>query len=128
MRRVVAWAKEWPHGSELAEVELEHARLTATGVAIGADPVPYRLDYRLETTPGLLHQRLRVDARGDGWRRALDLDRDADGTWSVRALHEGDSGMAPPGGDARLLDGALDCDLGLSPLLNTLPVLRHGLL
>ncbi|MEU8294255.1 putative glycolipid-binding domain-containing protein [Streptomyces pseudogriseolus] len=25
------------------------------------------------------------------------------------------------------LDGALDCDLGLCPLTNTMPVLRHGL-
>ncbi|MCM1966463.1 putative glycolipid-binding domain-containing protein [Streptomyces sp. G1] len=25
------------------------------------------------------------------------------------------------------LDGALDCDLGLRPMTNTMPVLRHGL-
>jgi hypothetical protein len=33
-----------------------------------------------------------------------------------------------PGGDLALVAGALDCDLGLSPLTNTMPVLRHGLL
>ena len=31
------------------------------------------------------------------------------------------------GGDTAPLTGALDCDLGLSPLTNTMPVLRHRL-
>jgi len=36
--------------------------------------------------------------------------------------------MAAPGGDISPLPEALDCDLGLSPLTNSLPVLRRGLL
>src|SRR4051812_27105841 len=128
MRRVVAWTKEDPHGAELAEVELGADRLTATGVAVGADPVPYRLDFRLATGPGWTHVRLEAETRGDGWTRAVEVERDARGAWSVRARHDGRSALAPPGGDAAALDGALDCDLGLSPLLNTPPVLRHGLL
>jgi len=34
----------------------------------------------------------------------------------------------PPPGRFDDLDGALDCDLGLSPLTDSMPVLRHGLL
>jgi hypothetical protein len=40
----------------------------------------------------------------------------------------GDAPLPPPGGDFQLLSGALDCDLGLSPLTNSMPVLRHALL
>jgi hypothetical protein len=128
MRRVVAWTKEGPHGAELAEIELGADALTATGVAVGADPVPYRLDYRLTTGPGWTHAQLHAEARGEGWSRAVELERTASGAWSVRATHEGEAGFGPPGGEPGALAGAIDCDLGLSPLLNTPPVLRHGLL
>jgi hypothetical protein len=43
-------------------------------------------------------------------------------------LAEGDVDLPPAGADPATLAGALDCDLGLSPLTNTMPVLRHGLL
>jgi hypothetical protein len=128
MRRVIAWTKEGPHGAELAEVELGADGLRATGVAIGADPVPYRLDYRLETGPGWVHRRLHAETRGAGWSRELELERAVTGAWSVRARGSGELALAAPGGDPAALAGALDCDLGLSPLLNTPPVLRHGLL
>jgi hypothetical protein len=36
--------------------------------------------------------------------------------------------MPAPGGDMNAVDKALDCDLALSPLTNSMPVLRHGLL
>ncbi len=36
--------------------------------------------------------------------------------------------MAAPGGDMSPFTETLDCDLGLSPLTNSMPVLRHGLL
>ncbi|MEP7023711.1 MAG: putative glycolipid-binding domain-containing protein, partial [Actinomycetota bacterium] len=64
-------------------------------------------------------------------RRQLDLHRDADGRWQVEVSAEGDEnagGMPPPGGDPAGFAAALDCDLGLSPLTNTMPVRRHGLL
>ena len=35
--------------------------------------------------------------------------------------------MPAAGGDLSGLTDALDCDLGLSPLTNSMPVLRHGL-
>jgi hypothetical protein len=127
-RHSIAWLKEEPFGVEHADVSLSANRLAATGVAIGSAPAPYRLDYRLLTRRGFVTSRLRVSTRGDGWRRELDLRRSPAGIWSATTLSEGLGAHAPPAVDLDSLDGALDCDLGLSPITNTMPVLRHGLL
>ena len=113
--QAVAWVKDDPFGVEFARVRLSADHLTATGVAIGTDPAPYRLDYTLETGEGFVTSRLQVTAESEEGRRALDLRRSAEGRWSA---------------DVELPDlaGALDCDLGLSPLTNSMPALRHGLL
>lgn len=126
--RAVAWAKEEPFGVEFAEVSLSPHRLSAVGVAVGAEPEPYRLDYTIETRRGFVTSRLQVVTRGQGWRRHLDLRRTTAGTWSAEVATEGDAPLPSPGGNVELLDQALDCDLGLSPLTNTMPVLRCGLL
>jgi hypothetical protein len=128
LRYALAWAKEDPAGAELALVTRAGRRLRAVGVTVAGQPLPYRLDYRLETAPGFGTARLRVVARGDGWRRALDLARPPGGPWTIGTRAAGRSALPPPGGDAAALAGAVDCDLGLSPLTNTLPVLRLGLL
>ncbi|HZD69202.1 MAG TPA: putative glycolipid-binding domain-containing protein [Actinomycetes bacterium] len=139
-QRAVAWAKDDDAGVELVEVTLDERALSASGVAIGGEPVAYRLDYALETGPGFVTTRLEVTARGEGWRRTLDLRRGASGEWTASASTDGDppAALDPPGAGGagrdgsphRLpgLDGALDCDLGLSPLTNSMPVLRHRLL
>jgi hypothetical protein len=127
-QHALAWAKEDPAGAEVALVTRTARRLRAVGVAVHAHPSPYRLDYRLETGAGFGTARLRVVARGAGWRRELTLARPAGGGWTVEGRATGDTGLGPPGGDAAALAGAVDCDLGLSPLTNTLPVLRLGLL
>jgi hypothetical protein len=114
--RAVAWTKDDPTGMELAEVRLTDSSLAASGIAIGSDPVPYRLDYELETAEDFVTARLRVEARGDSLHETLDLRRSPEGRWSA-------NGRELPG-----LDSVLDCDLGLSPLTNSMPVLRHGLL
>jgi len=126
--RTVLWAKEEPLGIEFAEVRLTSSTLRAVGVAIGSAPVAYRLDYLLETRPGFVTSRLRATTRGDGWRRRLDLHRTASGTWSAATQQNGDTSLPPPGGDVALLAEARDCDLGFSPLTNSLPVLRSALL
>lgn len=127
-RRAVGWVKEGRYGMEFAEVRLTPSRLSARGVAIGAEPLPYRLDYALETRRGFVTTRLRVTARGEGWRRRLDLRRAPSGVWTAETETAGDPPLPTPGGDMETLAGALDCDLGLSPLTNSMPVLRHGLL
>lgn len=127
-RRAVAWVKDDPFGVEFAQIAIAGEYLTAAGVAIGTAPLPYRLDYELETEPGFVTARLRVTSSGEGWRRKLDLRRDENGVWSADAEEEGDVDLAPAGGDTTRFADALDCDLGLSPLTNMMPILRHGLL
>jgi hypothetical protein len=126
--RAVAWVKDDPFGVEFAEIDLGEERMSASGVAIGTAPHSYRLDYRLETHPGFATARLHATSRGEGWRRELDLRRDSDGIWSIAVDEEGHVDLPRAGGDAARLVGALDCDLGLSPVTNTMPILRHGLL
>jgi uncharacterized protein len=126
--RAVAWVKDEPFGVEYAEIDFTPDGLRANGVAIGSDPVPYRIDYTLETTSRFAASLLRVESRGEGWRRALDLRRDDAGTWSASAEAEGDVDLPPPGGDPATFARAREFDLGLSPVTNTLPILRHDLL
>jgi len=127
-RRAVAWAKDDPFGVEFAEIVFSDEHLNAEGVAIGSEPTPYRLDYTLETVSGFVTSRLQVSTRGEGWRRTLDLRRDAGGAWSVTAREEGEVELPVAGGDPASFVAAVDCDLGLSPVTNLMPVLRHGLL
>jgi len=128
VRRAVAWVKDDPFGVEFAELALAPQHVAAEGVAIAARPIPYRLDYVLETAPGFLTSRLWVTSRGEGWRRTLDLRRDASGVWTATTEEEGRVGLPPAGGEPATFTDALDCDLGLSPVTNLMPILRHGLL
>jgi uncharacterized protein len=120
--RSVAWRKDDPFGVELAV-----DRLSAVGVAFGTDPVPYRLDYSLETGAGFVTTRLTVTAAGEGWVRQLELQRSDAGAWSSETTSEGATDLPAAGGDVASFAGALDPDLGLSPLFNTMPVPRHGI-
>ena len=124
--RAVTWIKA--RGAEFAEVSLGEDYLRAAGVAVGATPVPYRLDYELDCGEGFVTHRLFVRAQGAGWSRALVLSRDPQGVWSAEASAEGQADLPQPGGDPAAFATALDCDLGECPVTNTMPVLRHGLL
>jgi hypothetical protein len=53
--------------------------------------------------------------------------RAARGTWNVVVRSEGHVDLPAPGGDVSSFTDALDLDLGLSPLFNSMPVLRHDL-
>jgi hypothetical protein len=127
-RRSIAWVKDAGMGLEFADVDVEAHRLTAVGIAIGTTPVAYRMDYKLETLSEFITSGLLVTTRGDGWSRKLDLRRTKAGRWSIRASATGAVDLPPPGGDVSGIADSLDCDLALSPLTNTMPVLRHGLL
>src|SRR5262249_55442016 len=63
--RAITWIKE--RGAEFAEVSLGGSYLRAAGVAVGAEPLPYRLDYELDCEEGFVTRRLLVRARGAGW-------------------------------------------------------------
>jgi hypothetical protein len=123
----VAWVKDDPFGVEFAELDLGPNYLTAHGVAIASDPNSYRLDYTVETAADFVSSRLHVVSRGGGWRRSIELERDDRGIWKLGAEEEGAVDLPAPGGDPAAFAGALDCDHGLSPVTNLMPVLRHGL-
>jgi uncharacterized protein len=124
---LLVWAGTDAWRAETAHVRMEEDLLAASGVQLGIDPVPYRLDYLLETGPGWATRVLEVSAVGAGWRRSARLERDDAGRWTYHAGGTGAVGLPEPTCAPAALDGALDCDLGLSPLTNAMPMLRHGL-
>ncbi|HUK70253.1 MAG TPA: putative glycolipid-binding domain-containing protein [Streptosporangiaceae bacterium] len=124
--RAITWIKE--RGAEFAEVSLGDTYLRAAGVAVGADPVPYRLDYELDCVDGFVTRRLLVRTQGATWSRRLLLSRDPRGLWGIETSAEGEVDLPAPGGDPAEFAAALDCDLGECPVTNTMPVLRHGLM
>ena len=100
----LVWRGVDPDRLETAWVRTGERRLSAHGSSTTGD---YVLSWRLETGDGWVTRDLWVGVDG---ARSLQLSRGAGGEWSVGRL-----------------DGALDCDLGLCPFTNTMPVLRHGL-
>jgi hypothetical protein len=100
--RTLVWEGLDTWRAECARVTLRDDRLSAQGVQIGVDPEPYRLDYELVCGEGFVTQELRIRCG----ERELHLVREGDKLGAIDAL---------------------DCDLGFSPLTNTMPVLRHRL-
>src|SRR4051794_21287627 len=112
---------------EAASVELTDDGVVATGTQIAADPTGYRLAYHLDASHRFVTRSLAVEVHGDAWWRRLELRHDGRGTWVCESESDGTPGLPQPGGDMAKLDGALDCDLGLSPLTNLMPIRRSGL-
>jgi uncharacterized protein len=124
----IVWLRPDPYqGMEIATVRLDATTIQAWGCAIGSQPMPYRLNYELVTIDGFITSHLHVEARGANWHRTLDLRRSDSGLWSCNTTVEGKADLPVPGGDMSRLTGALDCDLGLSPLTNSMPILRHAI-
>lgn len=104
--------------------------MVATGTQLGIDPLPYRVDYRLEVGADWITRRLDVTAAGDGWSRQLDLRHLGTGNWICTVKETGrplGHVFDPPGGNMSEVTGALDCDLANSPLTNVMPIRRRGL-
>jgi uncharacterized protein len=125
--RSIVWQGEDSWRAEAADVSLAGDGLSARGTQIGAVPVPYRLDYELEAAGRFVTRSLRVEASGQGWSRRLHLAHDGGGGWHAESEQHGEAPFGPPGGSVEALAPALDCDLGLSPLTNLMPIRRHGL-
>ncbi|MFJ4682136.1 putative glycolipid-binding domain-containing protein [Streptomyces sp. NPDC088789] len=111
--RVLTWDVMASGGYETCWAEPGADTLRARGRAVGLTPEPYWISYTLETGEGFVTRRLTVTAETAARTRTLDLRRDDAGRWTA------------DGERLAEVDGALDCDLGLCPLTNTMPVLRH---
>jgi hypothetical protein len=145
-KRTIAWnGIDDENRYDMATVQLDRDRLTATGTSRTPD---YQLQYTLRTGPEWITRALDVRIAGTGWTRELALVRDTAGRWRSEGRASGipvtagglplfiegselagDDWSAtdetPPGiVDERSLAGADDCDLGLCPVSNTMPMLR----
>ena len=121
----------WVGDDEPDRIETASVRFGADSMhAIGgARTAWYVTDWELEVGDGWRTRALRVTARGFGWSRTLDLGRSPQGEWRADAEQSGDVDLPGPGlADPSSIAGALDCDLGLCPLTNTMPIRRLGLL
>src|SRR3954471_5547382 len=103
---VLTWAGTDQWRAESAAVRRAADGLTAQGVQLGVDPLPYRVDYHLDTAGGWVTRRLDVTAAGDGWQRTLHLSRDVHGGWTCEATARGEVSLPEPGGDPSALQGA----------------------
>jgi uncharacterized protein len=114
MERLLIWRGLDGWRADGAYVRIEDGRLSAHGTQFGADP--YRLDYHVRTGPDFVTETLELSLLRGGTLKRLLLARKPDGSWTA------DNEPLPE------VEGALDCDLGLCPLTNTMPVLRERLL
>jgi hypothetical protein len=116
----------------------DRSGLHARGTMVAATPLPFSCRYDIYTDDAWVTARCEATTEGPGFVRSVRLER-ATGRWRVTASEQGDldaalraAGRAPVGlpgsDDPGRLTPARDVDLGYSPLTNTLPVRRLGLL
>ena len=131
------WGRRDTSGAEHALVDVRSG-LHARGTALAVDPIPYSARYELRTGPDWATTSLEVSTEGAGWSRTLRLESE-DARWRMSTAERGDldaaltasghAGAGLPGTeDPDSLYGAFDVDLTGSPLTNTLPIRRLGLL
>jgi uncharacterized protein len=113
--RLLVWAIDDTGGFDSAWASVDGTKLRAEGRAVWQRPEPAWITYRLETGDGFVTRAMDVETGRVSGAASLRLRNDR-GAWTVNGEPRPD------------LDGALDCDLMGSPLTNTMPVLRHGLL
>ena len=125
MNRLVIWRGLEGELTEAASVHLDRTGLHALGTQFGIDPQPYQLEYELDVDDRFVTRTFAVRVTGNDWSRTLDLTHDGSHNWGVDWTSRGDADLPAPGGDPVALGAALDCDLGLSPLTNLMPIRRN---
>lgn len=125
--RIAVWRGLDAWRSEVVTFDLDGRGIVAQGTQVGFAPMPYRLEYSLDASPDFITRRLLLTAEGAGWMRHLDLRSNGRGAWTAKARKSGKVDLPEPGGDTSAFAGALDCDLGYSPLTNMMPIRRSGL-
>src|SRR3954451_5134613 len=117
-RRIEWQGVDDPSRRDAALVRLEDDRLLAAG---GSVTDRWTSAWSLDTGADWVTRRLLVHTQGPGWWRSLRLPRHDDSSWSATTGGDGGTDLADPGlSDPHVLAGALDCDLGLCPLTNTM--------
>jgi hypothetical protein len=130
--RAFAWQRTDTTGGEFVTLD-DRRGLRAKGIAFAADNALYSCRYDLYTDEAWASTRLEVAVEGAGWLRTLRMERAA-GRWRVTTSEQGDLERVRPGApmagieEPDRLHSVLDVDLYNSPLTNTLPVRRLGLL
>ena len=122
--RIWSGVEEWL--TEAAEIELGESGLRATGIQLGAEPTPFRVDYRLEAPERYVTSELELTAAAEGWSRHLLLKHDGSGGWRAEVSDTGEVPEGPWDGELPDLSAARDIDIENSPLTNTMPILREG--
>jgi hypothetical protein len=124
--RFLVWTgvEEWL--TDAAEIELGEDGLRARGIQLGAEPAPFRVDYRLEAPDHYVTSELELTAIAEGWSRHLLLRHDGSGGWRAEVSDDGDVPDGPWDGALPDLSDARDIDIENSPLTNTMPILREG--
>jgi len=146
--RDIFWVRTDVPGSEVVAVDdrtvsdhgvVERLGHRVRGSQNAIDPVPYALTYELWTDTSWAATRLIAHTEGAGWTRDLELFRSGDG-WVCEVDAVGNPTLAsfdgsrirypaPPGArNLTSIHSAIDVDIGGSPLTNSLPVQRLGLL
>ncbi|MBT0568497.1 putative glycolipid-binding domain-containing protein [Williamsia sp. CHRR-6] len=121
----------WRGTDDPARVDSAVLAFTTTGLlgygtSITAD---YSLSWGLDVDSHWRTKRLDVCVHAAGWARSLHLMRGNLGHWSATTAVNGEVDLPDPGiADPDALVGVLDCDLGLCPATNTMPIRRLGLL
>ena len=124
--RMLCWLGSQPERVDAAVVRLGADRFDAHGSSTTDGWV---LTYRLRTGPGWVTRSLDVTVDRAGTTRTLLLGRDDAGRWSAwRQQTDADGHQTAATLDLPALGGAVDCDLGLCPLTNSMPVLRERLI
>src|SRR3954451_25400580 len=119
--RFLVWSgvEEWL--TEAAQVRIGDDGLRATGIQLGADPAPFRVDYRLEAPARYVTAELELTATAEGWSRHLLLTHDRSGDWCAEVADEGDVPRGPWDLAVPALPQARDIDIENSALTNTMP-------
>src|SRR5215213_8277927 len=86
--RFLIWSgvEEWL--TEAAQVELDEGGLRAKGIQLGAEPAPFRVDYRLEAPGHYVTSELELTATAEGWSRHLLLTHDGAGAWRAEVADQ----------------------------------------
>lgn len=129
MERTYSWQHvDNPVIQNEARVQFHQTGLSARGIQAGEG---YEATWEMKAEENWVTQNVVVSVVGDGWERHLELIRTESGEWTSTTTQSGaqPDGLPSPGIVQQAeLETALDCDLGLCPLTNTMPIRRLGLL